>query len=150
MILYAPYMVKADRVVRDGDLFPYWPQNGDRVELYGERGLMVYRAGRLGLAGLRAAEEPPAGSDGPDVRPLSRHGAPGQFPASIRTRELPNADIREGHLSTLLCQLANASYRLGGQNLLVDPRTESFTNSTEANRLLRREYRKPWVIDERV
>ena len=95
MTLYAPYMIKADRVVRDGDLFPYWPQNGDRVELR-RAGTDVYRPGRIGLAGLRAAEEPPAGGDRPDVRPLSRHGptrtisctasAPGSYPMPTSAR----------------------------------------------------------------
>ena len=39
------------------------------------------------------------------------------FLRCIRARELPTADIREGHLSTLLCQAADVTGRLGGQNL---------------------------------
>ena len=150
MTLYAPYMIKADRVIRDGDLFPYWPQNGDRVELYGERGLMY--TGPVG-SGWQVYERQK------NRQPVVTAQMFGRYPdtvhqdnflRSIRTRELPNADIREGHLSTLLCQMANASYRLGGKNLEIDPHSETFTNSAEGNQLLRREYRKPWVIDERV
>ncbi len=39
----------------------------------------------------------------------------------VRTRNTPNADIEEGHRSTLLAHLANISYRLGGQKLRVRP-----------------------------
>jgi predicted dehydrogenase len=150
MTLYAPYMIKADRVIRDGHLFPYWPQNGDRVELYGERGLMY--TGPVG-SGWQVFERQK------NREPVVTAQMLGRFPDTvhqdnflrcIRSRELPNADIREGHLSTLLCQLANISQRLGGQNLQVDPKTESFTNSPEGNKLLKRQYRKPWVISDQV
>ncbi len=40
--------------------------------------------------------------------------------------------------------------RVGGQKLVVDPKTESFTNCPEANALIKREYRKPWVVPEEV
>ena len=72
------------------------------------------------------------------------------FIACIRSRKQPNADIEEGHISTLLAQFANISYRLDSQKLLVDPKTETFTNSPEGNALLKREYRKPWVVPEEV
>ncbi len=72
------------------------------------------------------------------------------FLSCVRSRNLPNADIRTGHLSTLLAQFGNISYRLGGQQLRIDPQTESFTNSPEANAMLKREYRKPWVIADVV
>ena len=72
------------------------------------------------------------------------------FLQCIRNRQLPNADIEEGHRSTLLAQFANISYRLGGARLQIEPETESFTNSSEANALLKREYRQPWVVPDRV
>jgi Oxidoreductase family, C-terminal alpha/beta domain len=72
------------------------------------------------------------------------------FVDAVRTRRRPNADIEEGHISTLLSQFANISYRLGGQKLLVDAQTETFTNSSAGNALLKREYRKPWAVPEQV
>jgi len=69
---------------------------------------------------------------------------------AIRSGSKPNADIEEGHLSALLSQYGNISYRLGGQKLVVDPHSESFTNSPEGNALLKREYRSPYSIPERV
>ncbi len=72
------------------------------------------------------------------------------FLDAIRNDRKPNADILEAHLSTLYSQYANISYRLGGEKLIVDPATESFTNSREGNRLLKRQYRRPYVISEQV
>jgi hypothetical protein len=72
------------------------------------------------------------------------------FVQSIRNRQRPNADIEEGHRSTLMCQLANISYRLGGRKLVVDSKTETIVDDSEANQLLKREYRAPWVVPETV
>ena len=45
--LYTPYMIKTDMDVRNGDIFPYWPQNTERIEIYGEQGVMY--VGRHGV-----------------------------------------------------------------------------------------------------
>jgi predicted dehydrogenase len=149
--LYTPYMIKSDMVVRNTDVYPYWPQNTERVEIYGEQGVMY--VGRVGAGwqvfGHQKNRQPVVVAQMHGRYPDVPHKD--NFVASIRSRKLPNADIREGHLSTLLCQFGNISYRLGGQKLLVDPKTESFTNSSEGNRLLKRaEYRKPWVVPDQV
>ena len=39
------------------------------------------------------------------------------FLNAIRTGKRPNADIEEGHRSTIVCQIANISYRLDGRRL---------------------------------
>ena len=41
LTLYTPYMLKSDQVLRDSDMYPYWPQNGERIEIYGSKGLMI-------------------------------------------------------------------------------------------------------------
>ena len=61
---------------------------------------------------------------------------------------MPNADIEEGHRSTLWTHFANISYRLGGQKLMIDAKTEQIVGNDEAMKLYKREYRKPWVIEE--
>jgi len=71
--------------------------------------------------------------------------------ASRRKEDL-SAPIEEGHISSALVHLANASYRLG-RTLVFDPETEQVKNDDEANRLLRdadRGYRAPFAIPERV
>jgi hypothetical protein len=42
------------------------------------------------------------------------------------------------------------SYRLGGQKLTIDLQTEQIVDNPEAMKLFRREYRRPWVVEERV
>jgi len=72
------------------------------------------------------------------------------FISCIRTRKKPKADIEEAHLSMLLCHLANISYRVGNRKLKFNGATESFVNDTEANKYLKANYRKPWVVPEKV
>jgi hypothetical protein len=73
------------------------------------------------------------------------------FIHSIRTRERPNADVEEGHRSALLGHYANISYRLGGQRLVIDSKTEHIVDNPEAMKLFRREiYRQPWAIGNAV
>ncbi|PYQ00297.1 MAG: gfo/Idh/MocA family oxidoreductase [Acidobacteria bacterium] len=58
-------------------------------------------------------------------------------------------DIVEGHLSSTLPHLANISYRVG-RALSFDGKTETVVGDAEANKLLTREYRKPYVIPDKV
>jgi len=58
-------------------------------------------------------------------------------------------DIVEGHLSSTLPHLANISYRVG-RALQFDGKTETIVGDAEANKLLTREYRKPYVIPDKV
>ena len=74
----------------------------------------------------------------------------GNFIDCIRTREKPDGDVEEGHLSILLHHIANISYRLGNQKLKFDPKTETITNIKEANKYLRRRDREPWVIPDKI
>jgi len=69
----------------------------------------------------------------------------------MRSRKVEDlhADIEEGHFSTTLAQLATISQRLG-RKLVFDPKTETVTGDAEANRMLRREYRKPYVFPDKV
>jgi hypothetical protein len=67
----------------------------------------------------------------------------------MRTRERPSADIEEGHYSTLLTHYGNIAFRVG-RTLTIDPATEGFVGDDDANALVRREYRDPWVVPEVV
>jgi predicted dehydrogenase len=60
-----------------------------------------------------------------------------------------NADVEVGVMSACLCHLANISYRLG-RKLAFNPDTWTFVGDSEANRMLTREYRKPYVVPDRV
>jgi len=84
---------------------------------------------------------------------LERHCAPAirrqmqNFLASIATRARPVADIEEGYISTASCILANLALQLG-RTLVWDPVTGRVVGDEEANRLLQRPYRSPWVHPE--
>jgi predicted dehydrogenase len=150
LTLYAPYMIKSDMALRETNDYPYWMQNGTRVEIYGTEGMMI--AGRHGdgwqVFGRTHQRKPVIVAQGNGNFPDPEHKQ--NFCDAIRGDKPASADIEEGHRSTLLSQYANISYRLGGQKLLVDEQTESFIDNPEANALLKREYRSPWVVPEQV
>ncbi|MDA0667203.1 MAG: Gfo/Idh/MocA family oxidoreductase [Planctomycetota bacterium] len=87
----------------------------------------------------------------PRVEPLPDVNHYRNFAEAVRSRARStlNAEIRETVLSTALCHLGNIAYRVGGE-LEFDPKTERFTSSDEANKLLRRDYREPYVVPDEV
>ena len=66
---------------------------------------------------------------------------------AIGTRGKPVADIEQGYISTTSCILAKISMQLG-RSLTWDPERRQVVSDDEANKLLRRPYRKPWVHPE--
>jgi len=78
------------------------------------------------------------------VAPAIRHHMK-DFLAAIEKRSRPVADIEQGYISTTACILANLSQQLGGRTLFWDARTGRIAGDEQANRLLRRAYRAPWV-----
>jgi predicted dehydrogenase len=84
---------------------------------------------------------------------LEKHVAPAiryhmkDFLAAIDSRGKPVADIEQGYISTASCILANSALKLG-RTLTWDPGKQRVVNDDEANRLLRRPYRQPWVHPE--
>jgi predicted dehydrogenase len=81
---------------------------------------------------------------------LEKHCAPAirkhmkDFLAAIASGGRPVADIEQGYISTASCILANISMSVG-RTLTWDPDTQNVIGDDEANRLLRRKYRSPWV-----
>ena len=84
---------------------------------------------------------------------LEKHCAPAirhhmqDFLAAIDARSKPVADIEQGYISTTSCILANLSMKLG-RTLTWDAAKQRVKDDDEANRLLRRPYRSPWVHPE--
>jgi predicted dehydrogenase len=66
-----------------------------------------------------------------------------------RKKEDLNAPIEEGHYSCALMHLANISYRLG-RTINFDPKTENIIGDKEAQGWLKRQYRAPYVVPEKV
>jgi len=66
---------------------------------------------------------------------------------NMATRGRPVSDIEEGYISSSCCILANLSMQLG-RTVTWDAEKEMVKGDEEANRLLHRPYRKPWVHPE--
>jgi predicted dehydrogenase len=58
-------------------------------------------------------------------------------------------EIKEGHMSSALPHMANISYRLG-RGLKFNGAMEKFVNDPEADAMLTRVYRKPYIIPDKV
>lgn len=141
---YGEYLSKASPEIRYGNLFPNWPFNSDRMEIYGTEGMMYL--GRHG-AGWQVL--------GSDSKILAQEY--GYFPDEvhqqdfincIRTRKVPNANIEQSHKSAILVHLANLSYRVGKKQLYFDSASERVTNSEEANVISKGSYRSGFEIPE--
>ena len=127
--------------------------------IYGDKGTLKRQRPQLRLHPRRAAarrstamstyelEQYPEDKTEKD---LERHVAPAirghmrDFLAAIGSRGKPVADIEEGHISTASCILANLAIQLG-RTLTWDAEKGQVVGDDEANRLLRRPYRAPWV-----
>ena len=66
------------------------------------------------------------------------------FMSCVASRGRPVADIEEGYISTASCILANVSMKLG-RSLRWDGQAGQVVGDAEANHLLRRPYRAPWI-----
>jgi predicted dehydrogenase len=81
---------------------------------------------------------------------LERHVAPAirghmkNLFANIATRGKPVADIEQGYISSASCILANVAMQLD-RTLEWDPAKGQVVSDPEANKLLARPYRAPWV-----
>ncbi len=82
------------------------------------------------------------GNDGPGTKMHMEN-----FLEACRTRNYKslNAEIEIGAISAAWCHLANISYR-AKQSLTWDSVKGSFTDSPDANKLLTRDYRKPYAV----
>ena len=76
--------------------------------------------------------------DGQNIRELFAN-----FVDCIKTGRHPVCDIEIAHRSTTMSLLGVLSYKLG-RSIQWDPEKEFLVGDPDANKLLRREYRKPW------
>lgn len=89
----------------------------------------------------------------PEVAAMEVKGEPNQSQAShirdfldcVKSRKRPVADVEEGHLTAVMCHLGNIATRLG-RSLNWDAAKEQFIGDREANGMLERQYRAPWML----
>jgi predicted dehydrogenase len=125
---------------------------------YGEKGILVvdgYSKYRTYLG--RDREPGKAGDDGAKEASGMDRGAGGtdghiaNFIEAVRSRDksLLNAPIETGHLSSGLAHLGNIAYRLN-RVLTFNPSAEKFVNDPDADEMLTRNYRAPYIVPEKV
>jgi predicted dehydrogenase len=125
------------------------PREG--LVLYGEHGTLVLdqKGGWHVENGIETADKGDAQRGGDDWSPHLRNFIDCVKNSSGSNVRRPNADIEEGHKSTRLCHLGNIAFRTG-RAIRFDEKTETCLNDKEANRLLGRTYRKPFVVPDSV
>lgn len=72
------------------------------------------------------------------------------FIECVRSRRPQNlkASIEDGHFSSALCHLGNISYRVG-RSVTFDGAAERFVGDSEADALLTRKYRAPYLLPDK-
>jgi predicted dehydrogenase len=147
-----PLAMEAKWEFKDPDFTLWWiqPSKGGEVipgqnygmTFYGEAGQLRTMFGGFKFFRDGKDEPLPAGGKSVDV-PKS----PGHFRDwldSIRSRKLPIADVEIGHRTTALCQLGNIAM-WSKRKLLWDWKAERFIGDAEADKLLGRENRAPYL-----
>ncbi len=114
------------------------------VHFYGSKGYLSIDPKGMYQVFMGRSEKPE-----PDPGTLDEIDHYGNFFDAVRAgkREMLRADIEETFLSNSICHLGNISYRLG-RKLDFDAKTERFVSDNEANGMLTRKYRAPFVLPE--
>lgn len=122
-----------------GDLF----YGSDGWMTLGPSSFQVYKGEKSEkIIDERAADSQEAANTGPHVQ---------NFFQAMRSRNAAelNTDVETGVLAANLAHMANISYRTG-RKLQFDPGTMTFPGEKEANRLLTRPHRAPYIVPEKV
>lgn len=143
---YPPYMRKTTGTIRRTDKFPYWSQNATRIELYGSKLMMT--VGRHG-GGWQVTTSGPTVVDQMYGRPPDTEHEK-NFLECVKSRKRPNADIEVIHPGCTMVHMGNIAHRVGNQKLWFDSKTERFIGNEEANKLLKRKYRRKYEVPEKV
>ena len=107
------------------------------IVFYGEEGTLSLAGTGYTISDSKGKEVAKGKGEGSD-KPHTQN-----FLDGIRTGAKLNAEIEEGHKSTLLCHLGNIAYRTNSV-LSLDPQTHQVMNNPAATALWSREYRPGW------
>lgn len=80
-----------------------------------------------------------------EIHLYQSHDHRGNFIECVKIRKDPICSAEIGHRSATVCHLGNIAMLLG-RKLKWDPVKEKFTNDDEANRMINRAMRTPWVL----
>jgi predicted dehydrogenase len=123
---------------------------GDGLVIYGEHGNLIFdREGWHVEKGIEAIDKGDSKQDSIEGAIHQRNFIDCIKNSSGTEEKKPNADIEEGHKSTRLCHLGNIAFRTG-RAIRFDAKTETCMDDPDANHLLGRSYRKPFVVPTEV
>ena len=114
---------------------------GYGIMFHGTSGTMVIDRGGYTITPEPGSDLEPTTNTNNDT-PVSHQR---RFLDAMRTRERPNSDIEIGHRSTSAAMLGNVAY-LSGRTIQWDGQNEQVIGDPDANRLLDKPYRAPWVL----
>jgi predicted dehydrogenase len=135
--------------IRIGNLFygtEGWLEvNGSNWKAYHEREKEPFAGSGM------EAESAAVGGDQTFRAAPSSGGHYANFIDAVRSGDpsLLNCDILEGHISSVLPHLGNIAYRVG-ESVEFNGEFEKFIDNQEANMLLSRNYRHPYIVPELV
>ena len=120
------------------------PGNTIGNQFYGSKGYLVFDNYNKYYSFLGRDQQPGPSATAPDTHWEN-------FIAAVRSRKRQdlNAEIEEGALSCNLVHLANISYRLG-RTIHWDAKNLKCIGDDEANKMLTRDYRAPFVVPKNV
>lgn len=130
-----------------GDAYPFVDhRNAVGVIFFGTEGYMIFPDYSSYFTFLGPKRQPGPKASEPD-NPMMDLPHFRNFIQAVRSRKRAelNAEIEEGHRSAVMCHLANIAYRLG-RTLQFDPTKEQFVGDAEADRMLTRTHRSPYVV----
>jgi predicted dehydrogenase len=113
------------------------------LDIFGTKGMLSLTRGGFHVKPEMVAKQPlmePLKVPGSDLNVAHARN----FLDCVKSRQKPNADVEEGHLSAVMCHLGNISTRLG-RTLRWDADREQITGDTEANGWLDRPHRGNWI-----
>ncbi|NMC40941.1 MAG: Gfo/Idh/MocA family oxidoreductase, partial [Bacteroidales bacterium] len=147
-VLSCQFMYPKERKIIEFEVRPWITNEENGVSVgnifYGTEGyLVVYNYDRY--ESFLGRDKKP----GPSRKAGGDHYA--NFIEAVRKHDksLLNAPVETAHLSSALSHLGNIAYRTG-RTLNFDPVKEKFIGDDEADRMLTRNYRKPYVVPENV
>ncbi len=147
-VLTSTYHYPKQGKIIEFEVRPWMTNKEDGVEVgnifYGDKGYMVINGYNDYKTYLGRNREPgPARNAGGD------HYKNFADAARAKDKKMLNGPVETAYMAAALAHLGNISYRLG-RSLTFDPTKEQFVGDKEANTMLTRKYRAPYLIPATV
>jgi predicted dehydrogenase len=146
--LTSSYIYRKQKKIIEVEVRPWMTNKEDGVGIgnlfYGDKGYMVINGYNDYKTFLGQKNEP-----GPARREGGDHYK--NFVDAVRAhdKKILNGPVETAHLAASIAHLGNISYRLG-RTLKFDPAKEKFIGDKEADTMLTRKYRAPFVVPDKV